>query len=193
MRVISGTSRGRKLVTPPGTDVRPTTDRVKEAWFSSIGPRIVGSAVLDLYAGSGALGIESASRGADRVVCVEDDPTALGAIEENIAATRLEVLAIRSDVGRAVGADGRTPHPALTARPFDLVLLDPPYAFDLDELAGVLAALPALLAPGAVVWLEAYRKADIGWPSTLRVLRERRYGDTVLHTAESADEAEEPA
>jgi 16S rRNA (guanine966-N2)-methyltransferase len=180
MRVIAGSAGGRRLVVPDGEVVRPTTDRVKEAWFSSLHPRLPGAAVLDLWAGSGALGLEAASRGAGRVVAVERDRRALAALQDNVATTGLAVEVVAAVLpGALAGLVG----------PFDIVVGDPPYRIDPDELAVVLAGLPPLLAPGAEVWLETARRSPAPrWPAPLLHDRSRRYGDTTLHRAVVPDD-----
>lgn len=184
MRIIAGVAKGRRLTPPVGDGVRPTGDRVKEAWFSSLAPRLRGARVLDLYSGSGALGLEAASRGAAEVVCVERDPRALAVVEENVGIVGLGAVSVlAADVTRAVGADGGAPHPSVAAlAPVDLVLADPPYRIPRDELGSVLAALPPLLAPDGEVWVETHRDTAVPWPEELVEVRDRRYGDTVLRT-----------
>jgi 16S rRNA (guanine966-N2)-methyltransferase len=177
MRIIAGTAKGRRLVAPSGKGVRPTTDRVKEALFSSLQPRLHGAIVLDLYAGSGALGLEAVSRGARHAVLVERWSRALQAIATNIEATGFgdRVTTVADDVDRAV---------ATLSGPFDVVLADPPYDLDDDALAEVLGAVVPLLAEGAVVVVErAGRDGPVPWPAGLRGERSRRYGDTTLHVA----------
>lgn len=177
MRIIAGTHGGLPLESPEGDDVRPTYDRVKEAWFSSLQPRLRGARVLDLFAGSGALGLEAASRGAGQVVCVERDPEAAALIERNIASTGLDVSLVLGSVPEVLRS-------TLAGRVFDILLLDPPYAVVGDELAAVLAAAAELVAPGGELWLEAGKHApEPDWPAGLRHERSRRYGETVLHTA----------
>jgi len=184
VRVIAGTAGGRRLVAPAGRDVRPTTDRVKEAWFSSLAPALRGAAVLDLFAGSGALGIEAASRGASRVVCVERDRRALAALQENVEVTGLDVEVVAGWLPDALAG---------VLGPFDVVVADPPYDLPGDVLDAVLAALVPLLAPGAQVWLEADRRRDPpAWPAPLGHDRTRRYGDTALHRAVVLDQPGEP-
>lgn len=177
MRIIAGTAGGLLLESPEGEDVRPTYDRVKEAWFSSLQPRLRGAHVLDAFAGSGALGLEAKSRGAEEVVCIERDAEAAALVERNMEHTGLEVQLI---VGTVPGVlDGFLSH-----RSFDVVLLDPPYDIEPDELTEVLAAVAEVTAPGGEVWLEAPTKADEpAWPASLRHQRSRRYGSTTLHTA----------
>src|SRR6187402_2649839 len=123
MRVVAGELGGRRLVSPDGTNTRPTTDRVREAIFNSLGSAglIEGALVADLYAGSGALGIEALSRGAEHCTFVERDRTALRAIDENIATLGLRARA------RVVVGDGIATAPTIEA---DLAFADPPYGFD---------------------------------------------------------------
>ena len=190
MRIIAGVAKGRRLKAPVGDGVRPTGDRVKEAWFSSLQPLLRDAHVLDLYSGSGALGLEAASRGAAAVVSVEADQDALEVLDENVATAGLDVTILGTDVERALGVGTGHPHPAVAAiAPVDLVLADPPYRIPPDELGPVLAALAPLLAPRAQVWIETHRDTEVPWPATLVATRDRRYGDTVLHTAELAEDA----
>lgn len=177
-RIVAGTAGGRTLRVPPrGT--RPTSERVREALFSRLdhADALDGAHVLDLYAGSGALGLEAASRGAARVVLVESARDAARVCRENAAALgladRVQVLAARAEAALP-GAGG--------GRPFDLVLLDPPYDLGDDALATVLAGLvPPAVAAGAVVVVErARRSGEPCWPATLTPGDARAYGDTVL-------------
>ena len=180
MRVIAGAARGRRLVAPAGDLVRPTADRVREALFSSLAPLVPGAVVLDAFAGSGALGLEARSRGAARVTFVEQDRRALVALRRNVEVVALDgTEVIAGDVVR-MAATGR-----VAGAPFDLVLLDPPYAFDEARLAALLADLLPSLAEGATVVVERAASAPAPtWPAGLRPLGERRYGSTRLHRAE---------
>jgi 16S rRNA (guanine966-N2)-methyltransferase len=187
VRVVAGSARGRRLVAPKGDLVRPTTDRVKESVFNALGSLEVleGAAVLDLFAGSGALGIEALSRGADHVTFVDDHPRSIAALRANLAATGL------SDRARVVRADVFThlagprspsaqPHPLL-------VFADPPYRF--DRWSALLEALEAFNAPdaleagppgtdGLLAVLESDREPPV--PPTWDLLRSRTYGSTVV-------------
>ena len=177
MRIIAGIAGGLVLESPEGDDVRPTYDRVKEAWFSSLQPRLRGARVLDAFAGSGALGLEAKSRGAAEVVCVEVDAESAALIERNIEHTGLDVTLILGSVPAVLEG-------VVSRRAFDVVLLDPPYDIDPDELHRVLGAVAAVTAPGGEVWLEAATRAEAPtWPAPLRHERSRRYGATTLHTA----------
>jgi 16S rRNA (guanine966-N2)-methyltransferase len=177
MRVIAGTARGRRLTAPRGSRTRPTSDRVREAVFSSLQPRLPDAKVLDLFAGSGAMAIEALSRGAASAVLVEDSRPALTAIDANLDTTG---LAPRATVVAASLPGAMT----RLVGPFDVAFLDPPYDLDRDVLADVLARLGPLLAPGAVVRLEQSNRAGTPpWPDTLLPGRNRRYGDTAIHEA----------
>jgi 16S rRNA (guanine966-N2)-methyltransferase len=174
VRVVAGRFGGRRLRAPRGRAVRPTSDRVREALFSMLGP-LDGVRVLDLYAGSGALAIEALSRGAATATLVERDPRALAVLRAN-----LEALGLGSDEARVVGGPATAALQDASARgdAYDLVLLDPPYR-DAPALGRELTqALPAVLAPEARVVCESDRRAplELGLP----VIRERRYGDTLI-------------
>lgn len=178
MRVVAGSARGRRLEAPPGRDTRPTADRVREATFNALGSlgAVDGADVVDLFAGSGALGIEALSRGAAHCTFVESSRTAADVIRANLASTGL------SDVATVVVADAPSWCAAVRRR-FDLALVDPPYAF--DGWAALLAVVPADL-----VVAESGREVPPppGWGS----LRSRRYGTTVttfLAPASTADAA----
>ena len=182
MRIVAGSHGGRRLVAPPGNTTRPTSDRVREALFSMLGP-LDGHEVLDLFAGSGALGLESLSRGARRAVLVERDRRALVALRTNVAA-------LGFGDGRAVvraGDAGRVARDAAAgAEAYDLVFLDPPYRLAAGFGATHGALLEALLAPGARVVSESDRRTpmELAVPLT----QERRYGDTLIriHTLPAA-------
>jgi 16S rRNA (guanine966-N2)-methyltransferase len=172
MRVIAGTHGGRVLKAPPGSGTRPTSDRVREALFSILGARVEDARVLDLFAGSGALGIEALSRGAASAVFVDDAPAAVRAIRANLQALGLHAEARRDDALRALRAA------SARGAQYDLVFLDPPYRLA-DTLAGRLSeALPAVLAPGAVAVAESDRRAPLALD--LPLSDERRYGDTLI-------------
>lgn len=181
VRIVAGAAGGRRLRVPPGAGVRPTADRVKEALFSSLQPVLPGARVLDLYAGSGALGLEARSRGAARVTAVEADPAALRVLRHNVATVGLAgVAVVAGDVRRVLAG-------APPGSPFDLALLDPPYRTGTAELAAVLAALVGHLAPGATVVLERDARAgQVPWPPDLLPTGTRRYGDTAVHRARAA-------
>jgi 16S rRNA (guanine966-N2)-methyltransferase len=186
MRVVAGAARGRRLVVPPGDAVRPTADRVREALFASLAPLLQGASVLDVFAGSGALGLEARSRGAAHVTFIERDRRALDALRRNVDAVGLDATTvIAADASRSVRDGSRDG--SLAGAPFDLVLLDPPYALGEDAVAAILGDLVPLLAPGATVVVE--RPADAPeprWPGPLLPEAARRYGSTRLHRATNA-------
>ena len=189
MRIVAGAARGRRLASPPD-GVRPTGDRVREALFASLGPTLHGTSVLDAFAGSGALGLEALSRGAATATLVERDRRALEVLRDNVARVGLagaEVVAVDAvRLLRDAAAGGAVPPGA----PYDLVLLDPPYATDEDVLAGLLADLVPVLAPGARVVVERAAEAPAPrWPAALRPDEPRRYGATRLHRAALAVDA----
>jgi 16S rRNA (guanine966-N2)-methyltransferase len=174
-RVIAGTAGGRPLKAPPGAGTRPTADRVKEALFSSLGD-LDGAVVLDLFGGSGALGIEALSRGADRAVLVEQDRRAVAVIRANLATTGT------ADRARVVAGAAERFCANPVGGPFDVVLLDPPYRVDVDAVGRLLAALGAAgaLAAGARIVLERDRRTPEPPPAGTRLLADRAYGDTLL-------------
>jgi 16S rRNA (guanine966-N2)-methyltransferase len=183
MRIVAGAARGRRLAVPPGDTVRPTADRVREALFSSLARSLPGASVLDAFAGSGALGLEARSRGAERITFIERDRRALDALQRNIGALGLGgTTVVTGDALRHVAQGG------LVGAPFDLVLLDPPYALEEGVLADLLADLVPLLAVDAIVVVE--RPADAPapvWPPALSPGPDRRYGSTRLHRAHVAE------
>jgi 16S rRNA (guanine966-N2)-methyltransferase len=179
VRVIAGRFRGRRLQAPPGRATRPTADRVREALFATLGP-LDGAVVLDLFAGSGALGIEALSRGAARAVFVERDSHAAEVTRANVAALGLsahEATVLRMPARRAL-QDART-----RGDTYDLVLLDPPYGSAAELGPELSQGLGPLLAAGARVVTESDRRAPL--ELSLPAVHERRYGDTVIriHTA----------
>ncbi|MGY2085588.1 16S rRNA (guanine(966)-N(2))-methyltransferase RsmD [Blastococcus sp. SYSU DS0539] len=176
-RLIAGLAGGRRLQVPPA-GVRPTGDKARGALFNSLGSLVDldGAAVLDLYAGSGALGLEALSRGAATAVFVESGAKVLPVLRANLAAVGLPGGRVVAGSVPAVVA-GRAP------QAFDVVLADPPYAVPAEEVHGVLRALVAgeWLAPGGVVVVErSSRERGWEWPTPLEGLRERRYGEAVL-------------
>ena len=178
LRVVAGTAGGLRLVAPKGA--RPTTDRVKEALFASLADAVEGASVLDLFAGSGALGIEALSRGAERALFVDRDRSAVDAIRTNLTTTG---FAERARVQRTPVATFLRERPA--EAPFDLVCCDPPYDLAADDLAAALLALDGdgWLAPDATVVLECRAPDRPPLPEGWRVERERTYGDTLLVVA----------
>jgi 16S rRNA (guanine966-N2)-methyltransferase len=171
VRVVAGEVGGRRLVAPTGQDVRPTSDRVREAVFNALQSlgAVDGARVLDLFAGSGALGVEALSRGAGHVTFVDRDRAAREAVTANLATCGLTA---RADV---VASDGPR-HLRAGGGPWDLVLLDPPYAF--DGWPDLLTEVAARLAPDGVVVVESDRAVPM--PAALDEVRARRYGSTVV-------------
>jgi 16S rRNA (guanine966-N2)-methyltransferase len=185
LHVIAGSERGRRLRVPRGKRLRPTTGRAKEALFSALSARgrIVDARVLDLYAGTGALAIESLSRGARLAELVERDRDALAAISENLAATGF------ADAAR-VHARAVLPFlrgPTTPGAPFDLVFADPPYDLDPTEVAEVLRALEegGWLATDAIVVVEHGNESAAG--RALVVTWSRRFGDTLVTFLEAPE------
>lgn len=174
-RIIAGTHRGRTLRVPTGTGTRPTSDRAREGLFSSLHSlvELSGCAFLDLYAGSGALGLEALSRGAAGATLVESDPAVARLAGANADALGLTPRVVQQRVEAFLAGP-----PA----PYDVVVLDPPYA---DDVQPILDALPPWLAPGAVIVVErATRGEPPHWPQGLAGVRSRRYGEATLHYGE---------
>lgn len=178
-RIISGSAGGRRLATPAGGDTRPTSDRVREGLFSRLEhlDALAGARVLDLYAGSGALGLEAASRGAEAVLLVESDRDTATVARDNVATLGM---------GQRVGVRAETVERVLLGTPqdpYDLVLLDPPYDLGEQRLADVLALLVThdWLAPDGLVVVErSARSPEPRWPAGLAAAGERRYGETKM-------------
>jgi 16S rRNA (guanine(966)-N(2))-methyltransferase RsmD len=170
VRVIAGSRKGHKLVAPHGLDTRPTSDRVRENVFNLVGP-VDGARVLDLFAGSGALGIEALSRGAKSAVFVERDPDAVKTIERNLDKLRLTgARVIHGDALRAIAQE------AIAGAKYDLVLVDPPYGM-LTEIQPRLARhLPPLIAADGVVVVETDSRTEPELPLAVRT--SRKYGQT---------------
>lgn len=180
MRIVAGTLGGRRIDAPPGTDTRPTSDRVREALFSALGD-VAQARVLDLFAGSGALAIEALSRGARSAVLVEKDARAARVVAANLDALDLgkpRAILRRRDALAAL-RDARE-----AGESYDLVFLDPPYRLATGLGPELAQALAPVLAPGARVIGESDRRTPLDLPGLLTTF-ERRYGDTLLriHTA----------
>ncbi|MGD8352555.1 MAG: 16S rRNA (guanine(966)-N(2))-methyltransferase RsmD [Pseudomonadota bacterium] len=174
MRIISGSFKGRKLLAPGGTKTRPTSDRVREAIFSIIGDRVPGSRVLDLYAGTGAMGLEAISRGAARAVFVETDVKALNCLRKNITAV---------DCGESAKAVSRSVISFLGSMDpeagYDLVFADPPYAGDLGTLTLLAISKHATPLKDCLIVLEhAPGASPEPVPENMEVLNSRVYGNT---------------
>lgn len=185
-RIIAGRHGGRTLRAPDGRGTRPTSDRVREALFARLDhlDALHGS-VLDLFAGSGALGLEAVSRGAERAMLVDADRRAVAACRANVAALAVSevVRVVQQSASGFLSAD---------PEPFDLILLDPPYDLSESELAAVLAGLVRgwLAAAAGVVVERSARSPEPGWPVGLERRDQRRYGETVLWFAEPATQTE---
>jgi 16S rRNA (guanine966-N2)-methyltransferase len=181
-RVIAGEAGGRRLTVPGGRETRPTSDRAREGLFatiSSIVGSLAGARVLDLYAGSGAVGLEALSRGAGHVLLVESGARAGRVIKENIAALGLPGAQVIVDRTERVLARG----PEDTGGRYDVVFADPPYALGGEEVSAMLTALAdrAWLAPGALVIVErATRSGPMRWPEGYVEDRARRYGEATF-------------
>jgi 16S rRNA (guanine966-N2)-methyltransferase len=183
MRVIAGEHGGRRLKAPAGRHTRPTSDRVREAVFAMLG-ELGGARVLDVFAGSGALGIEALSRGASRAVFVERDAPAARALSENLRTLAIPAAAAelrRSEAAAALRAA------RAAGEAYDLVFIDPPYSQSARWGLELSALLPPLLAPGARVVAESDRRAPLAL--ALPLATERRYGDTsiTIHTSACPD------
>lgn len=177
MRVITGIAKGRKLKAPKGLETRPTSDRIKEALFNIIGSRVIDVNFLDLYAGTGAIGIEALSRGAVKAVFVEKNPNTVKIIKENLQTTGLleqaEILVQEADRAiKIIAGKGEK---------FEIIFIDPPYLKDLEKASLTLIDNNSLLAPGGLVITES-SKLDIMPQEVgqLRMFRQEKYGDTVL-------------
>lgn len=177
-RVIAGRAGGRRLSVPPGNGTRPTSDRAREGlfstWQSLLGGPLDGERVLDLYAGSGAVGLEALSRGAGHVLLVEADARAARTVRENVRRLGLPGAEVRA------GKAEQTVRTAAPSDPYDLVFLDPPYAVADDDLREILLTLRAggWLAPDALVTVErGTRGGEFRWPDGFDALRSRRYGE----------------
>ena len=177
-RIVAGSAKGRQLRVPK-SGTRPTSERVREAIFSALEHRgyVQDASVLDLYAGSGALGLEAASRGAARVVCVEASASACKLIAANARETRLSAVTV---VNKKVESYLALP----PTTQFDLVMLDPPYDVDGESLAQVLVALEPYLVEDALVLVERSRRSgEPNWPAFLGSVEERKMGDTRVWSA----------
>jgi 16S rRNA (guanine966-N2)-methyltransferase len=178
LRIVGGVARGRRLVVPPrGT--RPTSDRAREGLFNTLAAELDldGARVLDLFAGSGALGLEALSRGASLVTFVEHDRVAADALRRNLGTVDLPGGAVlRCTVESYLVASGAD-------EPYDVVLMDPPYAYEDTRLATVLSGLddPRWLVGGGMLVVErAAKSPEPSWPSGVEALKQKRYGEAVL-------------
>ncbi|MFR9788827.1 16S rRNA (guanine(966)-N(2))-methyltransferase RsmD [Streptomyces sp. MB22_4] len=191
-RVIAGKAGGRRLSVPPGTGTRPTSDRAREGlfstWQSLLGGPLEGERVLDLYAGSGAVGLEALSRGASHTLLVEADPRAARTVRENVRNLALPGAEVRSGKAEQVI---RTAPPAA---PYDLVFLDPPYAVTDDDLREILLTLRSegWLTQEALVTVErSTRGGEFRWPDGFEPIRSRRYGEGTFWYGRAASTCED--
>lgn len=176
MRIIAGEAKGRRLIVP-ASGTRPMTGRARESVFSILGPRLADASVLDLYAGSGSLGLESLSRGASDATFVERDHEAVRILGANIEAVGLGGAVVQGSL------------PSVLARlchAFDVVFIDPPYADRDTTVAEVLGELAPVLAPGGIVILHRQATSSTALPDFLTCVDERRYGDAVVTMMERA-------
>ncbi|MGI9586117.1 MAG: 16S rRNA (guanine(966)-N(2))-methyltransferase RsmD [Acidimicrobiia bacterium] len=176
MRIIGGTAKGRRLVTP-ASGTRPMTGRVRESVFSILATRWDGANVLDLYAGSGSLGLEALSRGANEVVFVESGRAGGECIRQNTEAVGLGGELLAMSVEKAI--------PRLRSA-FDVVFVDPPYAETDEAVGAVLTAIDSVLVPGGVVVLHRHASGIVSAPDFLTCSEQRRYGDAVVTIMEKA-------
>ncbi|WP_433297080.1 16S rRNA (guanine(966)-N(2))-methyltransferase RsmD [Actinoplanes sp. CA-030573] len=179
-RIIAGSHGGRRLAAPAGALTRPTSDRVREAFFSALATMtdLSGARFADLFAGSGAVGLEALSRGASHALLVESDARAARTIRDNIVSLRVGSAA-RLVTGRVSQVLAAPPE----GGPYDVVFADPPYAVDDNEIVELQEALVAngWLAPDAVVAIERSRRGDpMSWVDGITADRSRRYGETTL-------------
>ncbi|MER8187460.1 16S rRNA (guanine(966)-N(2))-methyltransferase RsmD [Kitasatospora sp. NPDC094015] len=191
-RVIAGTAGGRRLAVPPGRTTRPTSDKAREAMFSTLAAlrgTVHGARMLDLFGGSGAVGLEALSRGAEHVLLVEADPSAARVIRENVRTLGLPGAEVRADRAERVVA-GSPPAGA----PYDLVFLDPPYSVTDQEVCEMLITLRSggWLDDEVLVTVErSTRGGEFGWPEGFEPLRSRRYGEGTLWYGRAAAEADQ--
>ncbi|MEV6510824.1 16S rRNA (guanine(966)-N(2))-methyltransferase RsmD [Streptomyces sp. NPDC051642] len=191
-RVIAGEAGGRRLAVPAGTGTRPTSDRAREGlfstWQSLLGAPLNGERVLDLYAGSGAIGLEALSRGASHALLVEADPKAARVIRENVKNIGLPGAEVRAGKAEQIV---QTP---ASADPYDIVFLDPPYVVADHDLREILLTLRSggWLAPDALVTVErSTRGGEFGWPDGFDAIRARRYGEGTFWYGRAASTCED--
>jgi 16S rRNA (guanine966-N2)-methyltransferase len=189
-RVIAGRAGGRRLAVPPGTGTRPTSDRAREGLFSTweaLLGTLDGIRIADLYAGSGAVGLEALSRGAVHALLVEADGRAVRTVRDNVAALKLPGAEVRTGKAEQI-VTGPAP-----ADPYDVIFLDPPYAVTDDDLREILLTLRrgGWLAEDCLVTVErSTRGGEFGWPEGFEALRARRYGEGTLWYGRAASTCE---
>ncbi|MFE9451149.1 16S rRNA (guanine(966)-N(2))-methyltransferase RsmD [Streptomyces sp. NPDC006739] len=190
-RVIAGAAGGRRLAVPPGNGTRPTSDRAREGllstWQSLLGGPLDGERVLDLYAGSGAVGLEALSRGASHTLLVEADARAARTVRENVRTLGLPGAEVRSGKAEQIIQSAPT-------APYDLVFLDPPYRVTDHDLREILLTLRSggWLAPQALVTVErSTRGGEFHWPDGFEAIRSRRYGEGTFWYGRAASTCED--
>lgn len=176
MRVISGSARGKKLEPVPGMDTRPTTDRVKESVYNILQFRVIGAVMLDLFAGTGQMGIEALSRGASRAVFVDQAPQAVSVIRKNIAAARVQPRA------EVMQAGYRQAFERLSGQTFDIIFLDPPYGGEILNSALKAVELFDILSTDGIIICESSIEDEIICPDSFAVRKTYQYG-TIRLTA----------
>ena len=180
MRIIAGKYRGRRLKTPPSDRTRPTSDRLRETLFNVLAPRVEGARFLDLCAGTGAVGIEALSRGAEHVTFVDQSRQMCELIEQNVNALRLDEKEF--EIANADAAEYLRRHTKKERRPLDILFFDPPYATDYEVVLNLLGDdTMKLLSKDGIVIVEHHKKRDL--PDVLGVLKRYRtlkQGDSVL-------------
>ena len=179
-RIIAGTAGGRRIAVPVGDGTRPTADRAREGLFSTLASLIdlEGARVLDLFSGSGALGLEAVSRGAGAALLVERDPKALAVLTDNVRTLALDGVEVLADDAVALAA-----RPAPAGEAYDVLLADPPYVVEAESVTALVADLLAhgWLAEGAVLAVERpTRRGEFAWPDGVEAVRSRRYGEATL-------------
>lgn len=175
MRIISGSCRGRKLSQIQGRDIRPTSDRVREALFNIIGPSVRGQRVLDLFAGTGAFGLEALSRGADTAVFVEQAQASCDIIRKNI-----ELCGMEDRAGLVCHDLVGHPLPHLSG-PFDLIFMDPPYDKGYPEIVLAKPGFMDLLSPGGILIVEQSTRETLANPlNGLDIYRQKKYSKTFI-------------
>ncbi|NEC26786.1 16S rRNA (guanine(966)-N(2))-methyltransferase RsmD [Streptomyces sp. SID8111] len=191
-RVIAGAAGGRRLAVPPGQGTRPTSDRAREGLFSTwqalLGGPLDGERVLDLYAGSGAVGLEALSRGAGHTLLVEADARAVRTVRANVRSLGLPGAEVRP------GKAEQIVRAAPAGEPYDIAFLDPPYAVSDDDLREILLTLRSQgwLADDALVTVErSTRGGDFGWPPGFEPIRARRYGEGTFWYGRAASTCED--
>ena len=182
MRIISGEAKGRTLFAPPGSQTRPTADRIRGSLFNIIGSRVMDARVLDLFGGTGALALEALSRGAESAVIADNSRSAQQAIDRNARSVLKSDFDFRAQILRS---DYRSAIDAVKGRVFDLVFLDPPYRM-VEAYGEALSRLYAaeMLAPGCLIVMEREKSAQIPLPEPFNVIDTRLYSDTAVDFVE---------